>query len=81
MSGFLHRAGLLPATKPLEMCLYLLKETEIVPWAAALRHLNHWRVILQETSSVILINGFVQHIINPIYNKVGWEDTGSHVER
>ncbi len=76
-----NRAGFLAAVKPLEMCLYLLKETEIVPWAAALRHLSHWKVVLQETDLVGLINGFVQHIIAPIYNKVGWEDTGSHVEK
>ena len=75
------RAGLLPATKPLEMCLYLVRETEIVPWAAALRHLSQWKSVLQETEVLALINAFIQHIIGPIYNTIGWEDKGTHMEK
>ena len=77
----IDRAGLLPATKPLEMCLYLVRETEIVPWAAALRHLSQWKLILQETEVLPLINAFIQHIIGPIYNTIGWEDKGTHMEK
>ncbi len=63
------------------MCLYLLKETEIVPWAAALRHLNSWKTILQGTDAIPLLDGLIRHLIGPIYNKLGWEDTGKHMER
>ncbi len=77
----LFRANLLPATKPLGLCLYLLKETEIVPWAAALRHLNNWKVTLQGTDAIPLINQMLRHLIGPIYNKLGWEDKGTHMER
>ena len=80
-NSFDNRAGLLPATKPLEMCLYLVRETEIVPWAAALRHLGQWKLTLQETEVLSLINAFVQHIIGPIYNTIGWEDKGTHMEK
>ena len=75
------RAGLLPATKPLKMCLYLLKEEEIVPWAAALRHLDFWKVILQETDVIPGMNRLLRHLISPVYNKLGWEDKGTHMER
>ena len=39
---FCHfRAGLVHVTVPLEMCLYLLKEQDYVPWAMALKHLGN----------------------------------------
>ena len=60
--------------------MYLLKETEIVPWAAALRHLNAWKVTLQETDVVPLINSLIRHLISPIYNKLGWKDEGPHMQ-
>lgn len=72
---------MLPATKPLEMCLYLLKETEIVPWAAALSHLNSWKIGLQDTDVIPLIDGLVRHLISPIYSEVGWEDEGTHTQK
>ncbi|XP_059093631.1 endoplasmic reticulum aminopeptidase 1-like isoform X1 [Tigriopus californicus] len=77
----LAQAGLLPSTKPLDMIMYLLKENEIVPWATALRHLSAWKVTLQETDLIPLINNFIQTLISPIYNKVGWGETGEHMER
>ena len=75
------RANLLPGTKFLEMCLYLLKETEVVPWAAALRNLGRIRTALQGTDGIPLLNGLVRHLISPVYAKVGWEDEGEHMER
>ncbi len=75
------RAGLLPASKPLGLCLYLLKETEVVPWASALRHLGSWKLLLRETDLVPKINGLIRHLISPIYNKLGWEDEGTHLEK
>ena len=47
-----YRAGLVNVTIPLEMCLYLLKEKDYVPWAMALEHLQKWKDILQETSLI-----------------------------
>ena len=63
------------------MCMYLLNEDEIVPWAIAIRHLESWRVILQETDVAPLINALIRHLISPIYNKIGWEDKGEHMEK
>jgi hypothetical protein len=35
------------ATVPLEMCTYLLKEDDYVPFATAISHLNKWKQLLQ----------------------------------
>ena len=63
------------------MCLYLLKETEIVPWASAIGHLNAWKVLLRETDIVPLLNRFLAHLISPVYESIGWEDSGSHTKK
>jgi hypothetical protein len=63
------------------MCLYLVKETEIVPWAAALRHFNNWKTVMQGTDAIPLVNKLIRHLISPIYGKLGWEDKGDHMEK
>ncbi len=68
-------------TVPLEMCLYLLKEQDYVPWAMALEHLQKWKQILQETSIVPELNFLLRHILTPMYNKLGWKEDGSHTDR
>lgn len=75
------RAGLLPATVPLKMVSYLVKETEIVPWAAALRHLSAWKIDLADSDLMPMIDAFILHLIGPIYDKIGWEDKGTHTEK
>lgn len=57
-------------TIPLEMCLYLLKEKDYVPWAMALEHLQKWKDILQETSLIPDLNYLLRHILSPRYNQV-----------
>ena len=79
--GFLFRAGLLSATIPLDMTLYLLKEREVSPWKTALTHLRNWKRILQDTDLVPLLDSLVQHLISPLYNDLGWVDKGSHEDR
>nr|XP_040569452.1 endoplasmic reticulum aminopeptidase 1-like isoform X3 [Lepeophtheirus salmonis] len=77
----LSQAGLLPATIPLELCTYLILEEQIVPWSVAMQHLNHWKLILRETNVVPNINRFILQLILPLYNKLGWEDKGSHEKK
>ena len=77
----LFRAGLVNVTVPLEMCLYLLKEQDYVPWAMALEHLQKWKQTLQETNLVPQLNYLLRHILTPQYNKLGWNDKGSHNDR
>lgn len=77
----LSQAGLVAVTVPLEMCMYLLKENEFVPWASALGHLKKWKQVLQETELIPQLNAFIRHLVSPMYNKVGWVDKGSHTDR
>lgn len=63
------------------MTNYLIKETEIVPWATALEHLSHWRLLLYETDIVPMLNSYIKMLISKIYGEVGWEDKGEHMER
>ena len=63
------------------MCVYLTKETEIVPWAAALRQLSSWKVTLADTDIIPMINGFILNLIGPQYDTIGWEDEGSHSQK
>ena len=63
------------------MCLYLLKEDEMVPWMTALSHLQSWAVLFRESSGLDKINKFILHVIEPIYTKLGWGAGGDHVQK
>ena len=63
------------------MCLYLLQEKEIVPWAVALKYLSGWKILLHDTDLVPLLNKFRLQLIAPWYDKIGWEDTGTHMDK
>lgn len=84
--NFLHSfktisSGLVHINVPLDMCMYLLKEQDYVPWAMALQLMDKWKDILQETSVVTHLNYYLRHILSPMYNKLGWSNEGSHNER
>ena len=63
------------------MATYLVKEESLIVWLAALSHLSTWVELLQETSGREALNKFVLSLLNPIYKKLKWDDTGDHVER
>ncbi|KAI5740215.1 hypothetical protein M8J76_001759 [Diaphorina citri] len=77
----LSRAGLVNATVPLELSTYLLKEKDYVPWATALEHFQHWSTSLSEASPYRLFEQYVKKLLTPISHHIGWEDTGSHLEK
>ena len=78
---FSHSAGLLDATVPLEMLLYLPRERDYAPWCAVVMQLKHWRKIFQDTSVIRGIDSLIQHLITKLYNELGWNDTGNHKVR
>lgn len=80
-SLFISRAGLVNATVPLELSTYLLKEKDYVPWATALEHFQHWSTSLSEASPYRLFEQYVKKLLTPISHHIGWEDTGSHLEK
>ena len=75
------RAGIISARIPLELSQYLLKEKEYVPWATALEHFRTWSKILYERQAHRLLLQFLLQLIKPIYQKVGWTDTGPHLTK
>jgi len=75
------RAGMLNATIPLELSLYLLKERDYVPWATALEHFQAWSRRLAEASSYRLFLEFTKRLIVPISDTIGWSDTGTHLQK
>lgn len=77
----LCRAGLLEPSIPLEMSLYLLKEKELVPWLTALSQLELWTDLMRESPGVEKLRGFILHLIGPMYNQLGWDTSGDHVQQ
>ena len=58
-----YRSGLLSATVPLEMCIYLLNEREVAPWKMAISHLKQWTKTLQDTDILPILNSYIQHLV------------------
>ncbi|XP_024220191.2 endoplasmic reticulum aminopeptidase 1 isoform X1 [Halyomorpha halys] len=77
----LCRAGLVNITTVLELSLYLREEREHVPWATALDHLQTWARFLSEAAPYRLFLEFISHILEPVATSLGWEDTGTHMEK
>ena len=74
-------AGLLDYTIPLDMAAYLVKEESLIVWMTALSHLSTWAELLQETSGRENMNKLILSLVQPMYEKLGWEDKGDHVEK
>jgi len=77
----LFKAGFLDETIPLTMLGYLTKEKSLVPWEVALSHLSHLNLLFRESNFRELLKQFTRNLLGPIYDTLGWEDKGTHVER
>jgi len=75
------RGGVVDPSVPLKLSQYLLKETDYVPWATALEHFRSWGKILYERKAHRLLMQFLLKLIEPVYKRVGWNDTGSHLSK
>lgn len=78
---FTSRAGIINATIPLELSLYLLNERDYVPWATALKHFQSWSKSLVESLSYKFFFEYMRHILTPVTKYVGWDDTGPHLQK
>jgi len=58
-----------------------MKETEYVPWATALEHFQSWSKILYEKQAHRLLKQYMLKLLSPVYQRVGWRDTGSHLTK
>ncbi|XP_014219724.1 glutamyl aminopeptidase [Copidosoma floridanum] len=77
----LCEAGVLNATVPLRLSLYLLNERDYVPWATALDYLHSWKDKLSESSGYKRYIAFLRRLMTPVTKFVGWSDDGSHLKK
>lgn len=63
------------------MILYLPRERDYAPWSATISNLKQWRKILQDTDVLVGLDSLIQHLITPLYNELGWSDSGTHKEK
>lgn len=75
------RAGLLNASIPLELSLYLTKERDYVPWATAINHLKAWARRLSESLSYKMFLKYMRQLLKPVAEYVGWKKRRSHLEK
>lgn len=71
----LARGGYLNYSVALNVTRYLVHETEYVPWKAAIGSLNFIDSMLIKTSSYDKFKKYSLHLLKPIYEKVGFEDS------
>ncbi|XP_012943576.1 glutamyl aminopeptidase [Aplysia californica] len=78
----LASAGMTSYDIPLDMMSYLAKEEHVVPWSAALQGgVNYIRRMLRDDPDYGLWKSFIADRTRPIVMRVGFQDTGSHLER
>ncbi|XP_042237280.1 endoplasmic reticulum aminopeptidase 1-like isoform X3 [Homarus americanus] len=74
-------AGTVSATVALDLSLYLKKETKYIPWHTALGHLFKWvRLIFNYPAHTLMLD-YIHTLVRPHYETIGWNDTGTHLER
>lgn len=76
-----NRAGLLNASIPLELSLYLENERDYVPWSTAIEHFQSWSRRLSESLAYKLFLQYMRRLLNPVTKYVGWTDVGSHLDK
>ncbi|XP_063599467.1 aminopeptidase N-like [Penaeus indicus] len=79
----LARAGQLNYTTALGLNEYLAKETEYVPWRAALNNLDYLDAMLSATPGYGALRQYLLHLLIPLYDSVGFEDDlqGPHLDQ
>ncbi|KAJ9582424.1 hypothetical protein L9F63_003222, partial [Diploptera punctata] len=77
----LCRAGILNATIPLNISLYLLHEQDFVPWATALEHFQSWSKLLSESAAYKQFLEYMRKLLEPAAKYVEWEDSGTHLQK
>ena len=75
------RAGVLGPELPLEMSLYLKQELHYAPWVTALESMQNWARRLQESAAYKLFLQHMQGILNPAATRIGWNETGTHLQK
>jgi len=77
----LIRAGVLNASVPLNLSLYLIREQEYVPWATAVEHFQSWSKLLSESAAYKKFLQYMRVLLESASKHVGWEDSGTHLQK
>ncbi|XP_068711711.1 glutamyl aminopeptidase-like isoform X2 [Montipora foliosa] len=77
----LARSGRLNYTKALELTSYLQRETEYVPWVAAVKNFKFIKSLLTpERPAFKHLQRYLLYLTKSIYERLGFTDRGSHLE-
>lgn len=77
----LARAGYMKYSMAFKLTKYLRKEEEYVPWEAVITNVNTIKSILPRSSpSFKYLEKYIYNLSFPLYQKLGFNDTGSHLE-
>ncbi|KAG0694651.1 Glutamyl aminopeptidase [Chionoecetes opilio] len=77
----LASAGHLPYPTVLSLVAYLHKETHYIPWARVGAHLDKVGRLLRQTEAYPYFRKYMVSLVEGHVEKLGWEDTGSHLDR
>ncbi|XP_071801032.1 aminopeptidase N-like [Asterias amurensis] len=75
----LARAGNLGYSIPLGITRYLAKEMDYVPWSATSNVMKYLDKLLITSGAYGSFVKYMRSQITPLYNSLGWEDTGLHL--
>ncbi|KAG7170009.1 glutamyl aminopeptidase-like [Homarus americanus] len=80
--GFnLAGAGLLPYDTALSLVAYMKQETHYIPWTTVASHLAKMGRLLRQTNAYPYFRKYMVGLVNDHVERLGWNDTGSHLER
>ncbi|XP_078667329.1 thyrotropin-releasing hormone-degrading ectoenzyme-like [Branchiostoma floridae x Branchiostoma belcheri] len=74
----LVRSGHLAPEVALNLSRYLTREREYLPWLAAERAFGYLHMMLADTNSSSDLKDYVKSLVTPVYQELGWENTGEH---
>ncbi|CAL4084418.1 unnamed protein product [Meganyctiphanes norvegica] len=77
----LAQSGRLPYDTVLSLVSYMDKERHYLPWDVVTSHLSSMARLLRKTKAYSYLRKYIVNLVKPHYDRVGWEDTGSHLER
>ena len=66
---------------PLDMTAYLAQETHLVPWDTIYSSLRSMGSLLRNTASYRHYRTYIQDLVSAHYERLGWEDEGSHTDK
>ena len=73
----LARSGLLKYEIALGVTSYLNKETEYIPWAAALRGMSYIKLMLKRTPAYGAFKKYMRNLVDPLFKREGYKTQDS----